>query len=279
LEKGTLRKLTYNDKDISYIYYNLRDIEGARQKYTKLGYDVVVHVCMDSKTKRKEERDTYKANRENKLSEENFSDMEITANLLREAGYDVIKVEGYEADDIIWTLTREIPSGEYIVIYTNDSDVTINMQENVVVELYNSVKGTSEVSFNNFEEFMRGKFKSDEFKYNEVMLYKTLVGDKADNVNGITKFGPKAFDKFIVGMKPYMNGFEHCCVNEKYIEALLNKALEVRVLKEEQVAEAKDSLSLVAPRYIENVGLRYMCSTPESREKAYGKYEMVSLYK
>lgn len=278
LEKGTLRKLSYEDKDISYIYYNLRDIESARKKYEKKGYEVFVHVCMDSKTKRKEESLEYKANRENKLSQDNFDDMQITTNLLRAAGYDVIKVEGYEADDIIWTLVHSIPSDENVVIYTNDSDVTVNVKDNTVVELYNSVKGNTEVTCYNFEMFMRQKLKSEEFMYNEIILYKSLVGDKADNVSGIDKFGVKAFDKLMLNMKPYMRGYEHLCSDGNYASAIIRKAHELEFLTDVQYKQAMDSFSLVVPRVVDGVELVYKKSSYGSRERAYSKYEMKSLY-
>lgn len=278
LEKGSLRKLSYGDKDISYIYYNLRDIEQARKKYEKLGYDVYVHICLDSKTKRKDENKEYKATRENRLTEENFNDMHETAELLRSAGYDVEKAEGFEADDIIWTLVNTIPRDEAVVIYTNDSDVTVNVNTNVIVELYNSMKGSQEVTMKNFEEFMQTKFKSELFTYNQIVLYKCLVGDKADNVKGVTRFGVKAFDRLLWSMRDLISGHENLFSNYEYVKAFLNRAENLGYLSKEQLQEALDSLELVIPREVEELELKYMKSTHDTREKAYSKYEMVSLY-
>ena len=67
----------------------------------------------------------------------------------------------------------------------------MNVNNNVIVELYNSMKGSQEVTMKNFEEFMQTKFKSELFTYNQIVLYKCLVGDKADNVKGVTRFGVK----------------------------------------------------------------------------------------
>ena len=278
LEKGTLKTLSYGGKNISYIYYNLRDIESARKKYIKQGYDVFVHICMDSKTKRKDEDAGYKANREKKLSEDNFSDIEITANLLKEAGYDVTKVEGYEADDLIWTLCNMLPDTDKAVIYTNDSDVTINVTDKISVELYNSVKGTQLVTKENFNEFMGAKFKSYEFKYNEVMLYKALVGDVADNIPGIYGFGERSFDKFMASMRIYVEGFEHCFKQRNYVEAVIKKANNLGILNTEQMLQAIHSLDLVEPRTVDCMELKYSTSDTESRTKAYSIYEMKSLY-
>ena len=55
LEKGILKTLTFDGRDISKIYYSLRDIENARRKHEKAGEEVSIHIAMDSKTKRKED--------------------------------------------------------------------------------------------------------------------------------------------------------------------------------------------------------------------------------
>lgn len=282
LEKGMLKTLTFNGRDISKIYYSLRDIEGARRKYEEAGYTVSVHVCMDSKTERKNENCEYKANRENKLNENEYDDMEDVRNMLLNVGYNVIKVDGYEADDIIYTLVNSFDMSDKCVIYTNDSDILINVKDNVSVDLYNSHSGTQYVSMNNFEQFTRNKFKSEKFKYNMIMLYKALVGDKSDNVSGIFRFGVKAFDKFVSDMEPYIVGCEANFINPVYTNAVIMKASKIGVLKPSQTKEALESLAMVKPRVVEELGKQpntaIYCGSYNKRVETYGKYGMQSLY-
>lgn len=286
IESGMLKRLTYDGRDISKMYYSLRDIEKARNKYEEAGYKVSIHICMDSKTDRKKEKSDYKANRDNKLDGNEYSDIKEVEHMLDNIGYHVTKVEGYEADDLIYTLVNCIDENDKCVIYTNDSDILINVKDNVSIELYNSNKGTQYVSMSNFEQFARSRFKSDEFKYNMVMLYKSLVGDKTDNVSGVVRFGIKAFDKFVREMKPYIEGYEENFINEKYTCAVIAKACDVGLLSDEQKKQALDSLEMVKPRTVTDLSKNIMncditiySGNDRSRELVYGVYEMNSLYK
>lgn len=281
LAAGKMKELTYDGKDISKMYYCLRDIEKAREKYEKLGYDVSIHVALDSKSDRKKEDTAYKANREgNRLSEDEFDEISETADLLRLAGYEVLKFDGKEADDIIATWALALKDDEFaeVVIYTNDADLLANVRDGVKVELYNSFSGNVTVNMNNFIEFTRKKFKCETFDYNHIMLYKALCGDKSDGIAGINGFGPKTYDKTLRAFAGSLKGNSKFCVVPEFVEQVINYMGTAGVLKSEQVEQALASFNLVRPRYVENLTMNKFNSTQESREVSYSRYEFVSLY-
>ena len=120
MKAGKLRRLssavswngTTIEKDTSLIYYPLKDIEKFRKSFEADGHDVTVSVCFDCKSVRKEadteESKEYKSNRTNKLSDEDKLDIEYIEKCLRKAGYNVYKVEGYEADDLVSYMVRKL---------------------------------------------------------------------------------------------------------------------------------------------------------------------------
>ena len=284
LEAGKMKSLSHNGEDISKMYYCLRDIEKTREKYEKLGYEVSVHVALDSKSDRKKENDTYKnteARNEKRLNEDEFSQIGETARLLRKAGYEVLKIEGLEADDIVSSWSASDIVG-LRVIYTNDADLLINVKHDVEVELYNSFKcRSSRVDMNNFVEFTRNKFKSEMFNYNHIMLWKSTVGDKSDGIVGIKGFGPKTYDKLIVGLQSYIKGNDALFVLDGYTQKVIECACRVGLIGVEQREQALESLNMVKPRYTDLAMLTtdMKNSTLTSRQEAYSEYEFVSLYK
>ena len=72
------------EKDISLIYYSLKDIESIRRQMIDLGHDTTVSICFDSPSKRQNESSEankeYKASRENKLSQEGKGERSVPWN-------------------------------------------------------------------------------------------------------------------------------------------------------------------------------------------------------
>ena len=146
LREGRMKRLTAPiewkgtviEKDISLVYYPLRDIEGIRNKLEVAGNEVTMSICFDSPSHRKDEGveggEAYKATRKSSLSEVDFENIELIKKMLKEAGHNTYKMDGYEADDIVNKLVREFKDSFDITgIYTNDKDLLINVCDNVTV--------------------------------------------------------------------------------------------------------------------------------------------------
>jgi len=129
---------------------------------------------------------SYKANRPpmpNELRVQ-IEDIKRLSNLFN---FSVEEVEGVEADDVIATLANKFKSGKKILISSPDKDLTQLVEENVIQ--HNSM---SNEFFNN--EHVKEKFGVEPNKIAELLA---LVGDKADNIPGITKVGNKTASKWL----------------------------------------------------------------------------------
>lgn len=101
--------------------------------------------------------------------------------ILRDLGYPVQAVDGYEADDIIYTLVRAyINDFDHIYIHTRDSDLRFLVSDKVSIALVGD-KGTV-IDMNNYNTVAH---KSGWCAYNTVHLRKLIEGDSSDNIPGV----------------------------------------------------------------------------------------------
>jgi 5'-3' exonuclease len=128
----------------------------------------------------------YKANRGGSLDDPKFTKFRAELpELLKFIGWDIISVDGAEADDVIATLVADLqaidaPSTSDIVIFSGDRD----MQQCLAwarVLIYRA-PGLF-VTRSSFEE----EYGVPIGKFN---VYKALVGDKSDNIKCVEGFGP-----------------------------------------------------------------------------------------
>lgn len=291
LESGRMRRLFCNmmwngenvDKDISQIYYSLREIESFRRDWESKGHKVVLSVCFDMPSSRKSEHtaesDKYKSNRGGKLNDTDFENIQFVQKLLGKAGYNTYRVYGYEADDIINYLVRDYSNKfDATVIYTPDADLLINIKNNVAAMRYKSGKQYTLVTISNFSEYLSQELKCN-IPYNALMLYKCTVGDKSDCIDGIKGFGPAAFSKMISKLSSELNVDWTLANNEEFTLQQLKNALNLGIINENQFNQAVSALELVKPYTRENVvfGEPTKVSNRELREKAYTEYKMNSL--
>ena len=295
LDSGKMKRLTASiqkdgvniDKDVSQMYYSMDEIEGFRRKLEKAGHSVIVSVCFDMPSNRKETSEEatdseneaaskYKANRVKRLSEEDFENMRSVEKLLSDAGHNTYRLEGHEADDLIAHLISEHSSKfDYTIIYTPDSDLLVHVGHNVGASRYKVYKGYTSVDLNNVSNYLSTELKCN-IPYNALMLFKCTSGDKADEIAGIKGFGPKAFDKLVSYLDAKGVTWNKCGTYENTLELL---ELCQGYLPEDSIRQAKESLSLVRPMVIEAGTLEepVKVSSKLLRMESYMKYMMPSL--
>jgi len=133
----------------------------------------------------------YKATRE-KMPEELAEQLPRMDQVL-----DVLKITklilpGYEADDIIGTLSRQADTGEYEVqLVTGDKDYYQLVTENVV--FYNNTKGANDIRVLGPADVETTFGVLPE----NVVDVLGLAGDTSDNVPGVPKVGPKTAIKLV----------------------------------------------------------------------------------
>lgn len=273
-------KGTVIEKDVTMIYYPLRDIEGIRRNLETAGHDVTMSICFDMPSKRKDEGvaggEEYKSGRQNRLTEEDFENIGFIKDTLDKAGHNTYRVEGYEADDIVNYLIRKYQNDfDYNVIYTNDKDLLVNIGDKVGAMRFKQYKGYTQVDRNNYERYLEDEFKVF-IPYNALGLFLSTSGDSADKIKGISKFGPVAFKKLItkVGVKYEVNWSE-CGDYDKLAEVV--KLCE-EFLTPEQAKQMNESFALVANlELIDDLPAPTNKSTQELREAVYMEYKMISL--
>ena len=101
--------------------------------------------------------------------------------------FSIEEVVGVEADDVIATLAEKFGKDKKILISSPDKDLTQLVTKNIIQ--HNSM---SNEFFN--EEYVLEKFGVSPNKISELLA---LVGDKADNIPGITKVGNKTAAKWL----------------------------------------------------------------------------------
>ena len=128
----------------------------------------------------------YKANRP-PMPNELRVQIEDIKKLSRLFNFTVKEESGVEADDVIATLAKQFKQDKKILISSPDKDLTQLVEENVIQ--HNSM---SNEFFNN--GYVKEKFGVEPKLVAELLA---LVGDKADNIPGITKVGNKTASKWL----------------------------------------------------------------------------------
>jgi DNA polymerase-1 len=137
----------------------------------------------------------------------------LLEEVLPTLGFNPVGVKGWEADDIIATISRKSPAYREVHILTVDSDLLQLVGNRVKVILFNSVKKTKIYGIDEVVEKF-GVFPS------EVKYFKALAGDSSDNVAGISKIGPKTAVKIIEESRPSevdpeFTGADKICLHPK----------------------------------------------------------------
>lgn len=132
---------------------------------------------------------SYKANRHG-MPDELAQQMPIIKELLTALGAKVIECEGYEADDILGTLSKlcDDENGECYIL-TGDRDSLQLISDSTTVMLH-TTKGTI--------KYDEAKFTEDYgIKPIELIDLKALMGDSSDNISGVKGIGEKTATQLI----------------------------------------------------------------------------------
>ncbi|MBR6531445.1 MAG: DNA polymerase I [Clostridia bacterium] len=134
----------------------------------------------------------YKAGRKG-MPDELREQMPVLKELLTLMGYKIVEKEGWEADDILGTLSVQMGEGDRCFIATGDRDSLQLVSDNTTVLLASTKMGrTQTVAY-------------DVAKINEeygvtpkqMIEIKALQGDSSDNIPGVAGVGPKTAGELI----------------------------------------------------------------------------------
>ena len=148
-----------------------------------------IAVVFDAKgpTFRHEMYDQYKANRP-PMPVELRQQVEQILEFVRLLGLPLIQVQGVEADDVIGTLAKRAAAEKMdCVISTGDKDMAQLVNDHV--SLVNTMTETSMDADGVVQKFG--------VKPEQIVDFLALTGDKADNIPGVEKCGPKTAAKWL----------------------------------------------------------------------------------
>lgn len=152
---------------------------------------LVVAFDKDRQTFRSEKYDSYKANRTSP-PEELRPQFDLVRQVLTALGVKWMEVAGFEADDIIGTLSKKAEQEDIeTVIVTGDGD-TLQLVSDITRVLMTK-KGISEIEVYGPEQVM-AKW---EVEPNKMIEIKALMGDTSDNIPGVPGIGPKTAIKLV----------------------------------------------------------------------------------
>ena len=155
----------------------IKTILDVKPKYIAVALDY------GKKTFRNEMFDGYKAKRK-PTPEELKSQFPILKDMLKAMGVFYIEKQGFEADDLIGTLTKKFDDVKSIVV-TGDRDALQLIDDKT--EVWLTKKGITEI------KEMTTKSLFDEMKLEpyQIIELKSLMGDASDNIPGVSGVGEK----------------------------------------------------------------------------------------
>ena len=151
---------------------------------------VAIAFDLKAKTFRHQAYALYKANRKG-MPEELAMQLPLLKELIGYLGYKIVTCEGYEADDILGTLSRACAeNGDTCVIATGDRDSLQLVNGAVSVRLSKNLNGTMMYT----PEVVENEYGVVPKKLIEI---KAIQGDASDNIPGVAGIGPKGATELI----------------------------------------------------------------------------------
>ncbi|NLZ46073.1 MAG: DNA polymerase I [Clostridiales bacterium] len=167
----------YTNAITGFMNIYLKEIEAVKPDCVTVAFD------LPGPTFRHKKVDTYKANRKG-MPDELVQQMPKIKEILTALGVNIIEVEGYEADDVLGTISRVFTeNNNQCYILTGDRDNLQLINDNVTVRLATN-KETINFDTNKVREVYNLEPK-------QLIEVKALMGDSSDNISGVAGIGEK----------------------------------------------------------------------------------------
>ncbi|WP_104696881.1 MULTISPECIES: DNA polymerase I [unclassified Helicobacter] len=155
--------------------------------YKDRSIDYVIFALEGKTNHRKQIYPQYKATR-HELPQDLTLQLPIAMGWIEKMGLASVSVDGYEADDVIASLSKKaIEQGFNVEIWSHDKDLYQLINEHIC--LFDPIKKVQIKEEQCFSKF--GVYPKD------FIEYQSLVGDSSDNVPGINGIGPTTAQKLI----------------------------------------------------------------------------------
>ncbi len=233
-------------------------IEDESPRYLTVAFDV------HAPTFRRKLFDGYKATRK-PMPDELAKQVPVLKDLLRSMDICIVEKEGFEADDLIGTLSRKF-EGVDVLIYTGDRDSYQLVNEHVsVCFTKRGVSVTDRLTAKNFYETVG-------LTPSQIVEEKALMGDTSDNIPGVRGIGPKLAMELLKSFGTAENVFLH-------FESL-SPALQNKLRGQEEIARLSHTLATIDTAVLLDITLEeclLKLPFPDKARRAFGALEFHSL--
>lgn len=177
----TTKDGTYTNAVYGFLAILFKLLEDVNPEYMVVAFD------LKAPTARHKLYEGYKANRKG-MPDELAAQMPIIKDVLRAMNIDIVEMEGYEADDVLGTLSRYgEKQGLEVTILSGDRDTFQLATDHITIRIPRTKSGKTET-----EEYNREKIKETYgLEPKQLIDVKGLQGDSSDNIPGVPGIGEK----------------------------------------------------------------------------------------
>ncbi len=212
---------TYTNAVYGFLAILFKIEEDLNPDYIAVAFD------LKAPTARHKMYEGYKATRHG-MPDELAQQMPIIKQLLRNMNITIIEKEGYEADDVLGTLSkRGEKEGVEVTILSGDRDTFQLTSDHITVRIPRTKAGKTEV-----EDFDRNKvLEVYGLEPEKLIEVKGLQGDTSDNIPGVPGVGEKTALSIVK---------EYGSIENLYKEIEEGRALSIKGKTREKIIENKD---------------------------------------
>lgn len=171
----------YTNAVYGFLSILFKELDDLKPDYIAVSFD------LKAPTHRHKMYDAYKGTR-HAMPDELAMQMPIIKEILQDMNIKIIEKEGFEADDILGTLSKEgEKEGHFVTILSGDRDTFQLASDKVTIRIPRTKMGKTET-----EEFDEKKIKEVYgIKPKQLIDVKGLMGDSSDNIPGVPGIGEK----------------------------------------------------------------------------------------
>lgn len=180
--------------------------------------------------------------KDRQLEEDIWAQLEKLRHWLTKTGIAVFQLEGFEADDLLGTLTRQAllskkPEIDQVVIVTGDRDLLqlVNGKVRILLPL----KGLADTVL--LDE--QGVLDKMGVRPDQIVDYKGLVGDSSDNYPGVPGIGPKTAAALLGHFETIENLYRHLGSPKKEDKEVLTPTVIEKLVEGHAGAEISKQLA------------------------------------
>ena len=206
---------TYTNAIYGFLSILFKELEDLQPDYIAVSFD------LKAPTHRHKMYEGYKGTRHampNELAEQ----MPLIKEILNDMNIVTVEKEGYEADDILGTLSKKAErSGHLVTILSGDRDTFQLASDKTTIRIPRTKMGKTET-----EDYDAKKIEEEyEIEPIQLIQVKGLMGDTSDNIPGVPGVGEKTAIKLIKEYKTIDNLYKKLEANQTGIKGALKEKL------------------------------------------------------